>query len=140
VLSDGTVYPHSGKVLWADRQIDTGTGTIRVAAAFPNPGNVLRPGEYAKVRANNENRKGALLVPQAGVTELQGNYQVAVVNAQNKIEVHPVKIGPSFEGKWIVTDGLSAGERVVVAGLQRAMPGTAVNAVPATIPAAGKEN
>jgi membrane fusion protein (multidrug efflux system) len=140
VLSDGSVYPHTGKVLWADRQIDTGTGTIRIAAAFPNPGNVLRPGEYAKVRANNETRGGALLVPQAGVTELQGNYQVAVVDAQNKVEIRPVKIGPPVEGKWIVNEGLRPGERVVVGGLQRAMPGTAVNPVPATTAAASKEN
>ena len=140
VLSDGSVYPHPGKVLWADRQIDTGTGTIRVAAAFPNPGNVLRPGEYAKVRANNVSRPGALLVPQAGVTELQGNYQVAIVNAQNKVEVRPVKIGPAFEGNWIVTDGVSAGDRVIVGGLQRAVPGTAVNSIPANTAPTSKEH
>jgi membrane fusion protein (multidrug efflux system) len=139
VLSDGSVYPRQGKVLWADRQIDTGTGTIRVAAAFPNPGNVLRPGQFAKVRASSGTRQGALLVPQAGVTELQGNYQVAVVNRENKIEVRPVKIGAQVEGNWIVEEGVSSGDRVVVGGLQRAVPGTLVNPV-AVSPSAAKEH
>jgi len=127
VLSDGSAYPHTGKVLWTDRQIDTGTGTIRVAAAFPNPGNLLRPGQYGKVHAVTEKRRNALLVPQAGVTELQGNYQVAVVNRDNKVEVRPVKIGAQFEGNWIVTTGVTAGEKVVIGGLQYAQPGVAVN-------------
>jgi membrane fusion protein (multidrug efflux system) len=139
VLSDGTVYPHPGKVLWTDRQIDTSTGTIRVAAAFANPGNILRPGEYGKVRASTESRHNALLVPQAGVTELQGNYQAAVVNHDNKIEIHPIQIGAQVDGDWIVTQGLAAGDRVVVGGLQHAMPGTPVNPVPAAATGA-KEN
>jgi membrane fusion protein (multidrug efflux system) len=132
VLSDGSTYPRSGKVLWTDRQIDTSTGTIRVAAAFPNPGNVLRPGEYGKVHAITESRRNALLVPQAGVTELQGNYQVAVVNQANKVEIHQVKVGAQVESKWVVTQGVAAGDRVVVGGLQRANPGITVNPVPAS--------
>jgi RND family efflux transporter MFP subunit len=135
VLSDGSTYPQTGKVLWTDRQIDTSTGTIRVAAAFPNPGNILRPGEYGKVRAMTESRSGALLVPQAGVTELQGNYQVAVVNQANKVEIHQVQVGAQVEGNWVVTKGVAAGDRVVVGGLQRATPGTTVNPIPASAPA-----
>jgi membrane fusion protein (multidrug efflux system) len=130
VLSDGSTYPHSGKVLWTDRQIETTTGTIRVAAAFPNPGNILRPGQYGKVRAVTEKRRGALLVPQAGVSELQGNYQVAVVNAENKVEIHPVKIGAQVDGNWIVDAGVAAGDKVIVGGMQYAQPGATVNPVP----------
>jgi RND family efflux transporter MFP subunit len=132
LLSDGSTYPHPGKVLWTDRQIDTSTGTIRVAAAFPNPGNVLRPGEYGKVRAVTETRHDALLVPQAGVTELQGSYQVAVVNSDNKVEIRPVQVGAPVGGDWVVTKGVAFGDRVVVAGLQYAQPGATVTPVPAT--------
>jgi RND family efflux transporter MFP subunit len=132
LLSDGSTYPHPGKVLWTDRQIDTSTGTIRVAAAFPNPGNVLRPGEYGKVRAVTETRHAALLVPQAGVTELQGSYQVAVVNSDNKVEIRPVQVGTPVGGDWVVTQGVAFGDRVVVAGLQYAQPGATVTPVPAT--------
>jgi membrane fusion protein (multidrug efflux system) len=137
VLSDGSTYPHSGKVLWTDRQVDASTGTIRIAAAFPNPGNVLRPGEFGKVRASNESRRGALLVPQAGVSELQGNYQVAVVNHDNRVEIRPVQIGAQLNGDWVVNEGVAAGDRVIVGGLQRATPGTLVNPAPAN--AATKE-
>ena len=137
LLADGRLYPHPGKVLWTDRQIDTSTGTMRVAAAFPNPGNILRPGEYGKIRAVTEERHNALLVPQAGVTELQGNFQVAVVNGDNKVEVRPVKVGAQADGNWVVTEGVSFGERVVVGGMQYALPGATVNPVAAS--AAAKE-
>jgi membrane fusion protein (multidrug efflux system) len=141
LLSDGSTYPHPGQVLWTDRQIDTSTGTIRVAAAFANPGNVLRPGEYGKIRAVTEDRHDALLVPQAGVTELQGSFHVAVVSKDNKVEIRPVKIGAPFEGNWIVTEGVAFGDRVVVGGLQYALPGATVNPVAAPIaaPIAAKE-
>jgi len=124
-------------VLWTDRQIETSTGTIRVAAAFPNPGNVLRPGEYGKVRAVTETRHDALLVPQAGVTELQGSYQAAIVNGDNKVEIRPVQVGAQVGGKWVVTKGVAFGDRVVVAGLQYAQPGATVTPVPATKEAKG---
>ena len=137
LLADGRLYPHPGKVLWTDRQIDTSTGTMRVAAAFPNPGNILRPGEYGKIRAVTEERHNALLVPQAGVTELQGNFQVAVVNGDNKVEIRPVKVGAQVDGNWVVTEGVSFGERVVVGGMQYALPGATVNPVAAS--AAAKE-
>ena len=131
VLADGSIYPRSGKVLWVDRQIDTGTGTIRVVSEFPNPGNILRPGQYGKIRATTESRHHALLVPQAGVVELQGNYQVAVVTSGNKIEIHPIKVDAPFEGSWIVREGVAAGDRVVVGGMQYVQPGATVNPVSA---------
>ena len=127
VLVNGEVYPHAGKVLWTDRQVDPSTGTIRVAVAFPNPGNILRPGEYGRVRAVTEQRRGALLVPQAAVSELQGVNQVAVVGSDNKVTVQNVKLGSQVEGKWVVNEGLAGGERVIVGGLQFARTGAVVN-------------
>ena len=127
VLVNGEVYPHAGKVLWTDRQVDPSTGTIRVAVAFPNPGNILRPGEYGRVRAVTEQRRGALLVPQAAVSELQGVNQVAVVGSDNKVTVQNVKLGSQVEGKWVVNEGLAGGERVIVGGLQYARTGAVVN-------------
>jgi len=131
VLADGSIYPRTGKVLWVDRQIDTGTGTIRVVSEFPNPGNILRPGQYGKIRATTESRRNALLVPQSGVVELQGNYQVAVVTTGNKIEIHPIKVDAPFEGSWIVREGVTSGDRIVVGGMQYAQPGATVNPVSA---------
>ena len=134
VLSDGGVYPYKGKVLWTDRQIDTSTGTIRVAAAFPNSGNILRPGQYGRVRAATEVRQNALLVPQAAVTELQGSFQVAVVGSDNKVKIQPVQVGAQVGSDSIITQGVSAGDRVIVGGMQYARPGAMVTpeAVPAT--------
>jgi RND family efflux transporter MFP subunit len=131
ILADGSIYPSSGKVLWTDRQIDTSTGTIRVAAAFPNPSGVLRPGEYGRVRAVTENRRNALLVPQAGVSELQGNYQAAIVSADNKVTIQNIQVGSQVGADWIVTQGVNAGDRVIVGGLQYARPGATVTPVPA---------
>lgn len=130
VLADGQVYPHPGKVLWADRQVDPSTGTIRVAAGFPNPGNILRPGGYGRVRAVTDERRDALLVPQAGVAELQGTYQVATVGSDNKVRVQNVQLGPQVGEDWIVNQGLEAGDRVVVGGLQYARQGATVNPQP----------
>jgi membrane fusion protein (multidrug efflux system) len=130
VLANSSVYPHPGGVLWTDRQIDPSTGTIRVAAAFPNPGNILRPGQYGRVRAVTEDRHDALLVPQAAVTELQGVNQVAVVGADNKVKTQNVQIGSQVGGDWIVNQGLDAGDRVVVGGMQYARDGATVNPVP----------
>jgi membrane fusion protein (multidrug efflux system) len=130
LLADGTTYPQPGKVLWTDRQVDTSTGTIRVAAAFPNPSGVLRPGEYGRVRAVTENRHNAILVPQAGVTELQGTFQAAVVGTDNKVTIQNVQVGSQVGADWIVTQGLNAGDRVIVGGLQYARPGATVTPVP----------
>jgi membrane fusion protein (multidrug efflux system) len=127
VLANGSIYPHPGEVLWTDRQMDGGTGTIRVAAAFPNPGDILRPGEYGRVRAVTEDRHDALLVPQAAVTEMQGVYQVAVVGADNKVRIQNVQIGAQFGADWIINQGLEKGERVVVGGMQYARQGATVN-------------
>lgn len=136
VLANGSIYPHSGEVLWTDRQVDPSTGTIRVAAAFPNPGNILRPGEYGRVRAVTEERHDALLVPQAAVTELQGINQVAVVGGDNKVRIQNVQIGSQTGADWIVNQGLEVGDRVVVGGIQYARQGATVNPV---LVAAAKE-
>jgi RND family efflux transporter MFP subunit len=138
VLADGSIYPRTGKVLWVDRQIDTSTGTIRVVSEFPNPGNILRPGQYGKVRATTESRRNAFLVPQAGVVELQGSYQVVVVTTGNKVEIRPITVDVPFEGNWIVREGISPGDRVVVGGMQYAQPGATVNPVP--VSATAKEH
>ncbi len=134
VLANGSIYPHAGEVLWTDRQVDPNTGTIRVAAAFPNPGNILRPGEYGRVRAVTEERKDALLVPQTGVTELQGTFQAAVLGNDNKVTIQNLQIGPQVGADWIVNQGLAAGDRVVVGGIQYARQGATVNPVPVAAP------
>jgi membrane fusion protein (multidrug efflux system) len=126
LLADGSVYPHTGKVLWTDRQVDASTGTIRVAAAFPNSDNILRPGQYGRIRAVTDVRHNALLVPQPAVTELQGTYQVAVVDSENKVKVQQVQVGPQTGPDWIITQGINASDRVMVGGMQYARPGATV--------------
>ena len=126
LLADGTIYPAKGQVFVTDRQLDVKTGTIRVAARFPNPDNILRPGQFARVRAVTQTKQGALLVPQRAVTELQGGYQVAVVTADNKVEIRPVKVGARTGNLWVVEEGLAAGERVVAEGLQKIQAGMTV--------------
>jgi len=138
LLSDGSTYPYTGKVLWTDRQIDPSTGTIRVAAAFPNSGNILRPGQYGKVRAATEVRQNALLVPQAAVTELQGTFQVAVVGSDNKVKIQPVQVDSQVGSDSIITQGVSAGDRVMVGGMQYARPGATVNPEAAPAAAGGR--
>jgi len=130
VLSDGTVYPDKGSFFYADRQVDQKTGSIRAAGLFPNPGNVLRPGQYGRVRAVIDTKHDALLVPQRAVTELQGSYQVAVVGADNKIDIRTVKVGEKIGTDWIIEDGLQPGERVVAEGTQKVRPGLLVNPKP----------
>jgi RND family efflux transporter MFP subunit len=130
ILSDGSTYPHSGRVLFADRQVDVQTGTIRIAAAFPNPGNVLRPGQYGRVRAVTAIRKKALLIPQRAVTELQGSYQVAVVEAGNKVSIRTVEVGQRVGAMWIINKGLSAGEQVVAEGTLKVRDGSVVTPIP----------
>jgi membrane fusion protein (multidrug efflux system) len=138
VLADGTVYPHKGTFFMADRQVDVGTGTLRVAVLFPNPGNLLRPGQYGRVRASVGLRKDAVLVPQRAVTELQGSYQVAVVGGDNKVEIRPVHLGERSGALWVVEDGLRPGERVIVEGVQKVRNGAAVNPRPAAAQAGAK--
>jgi membrane fusion protein (multidrug efflux system) len=130
ILSDGTNYPGKGSFFFADRQVDPKTGAIRLAGIFQNPGNVLRPGQYGRVRAVTSTKQEALLVPQRAVTELQGSYQVAVVGSDNKIEVRTVKVGDRVETMWIIEDGLKPGETVVAEGTQKVRPGALVNPKP----------
>lgn len=132
ILADGTTYPHSGSFYYADRQVDQKTGAIRIAGIFPNPGNILRPGQFGRVRAVTTTKNDALLVPQRAVTQLQGGYQVAVVGADNKIELRQIKVGDHSGSMWIVESGLKPGETVVVEGIQRVKPGVVVNPKPAT--------
>ena len=135
VLADGTVYPHKGKVLLTDRQVDTGTGTLRMVAAFPNPGNVLRPGQYGRVRIQTSMSKNALLVPQSAVQELQGGYQVAVVGPGNKASIRAVKAGEKFGTMWVINDGLKIDDRVIVEGVGKVKDQTPVVPKPANIQA-----
>jgi membrane fusion protein (multidrug efflux system) len=129
VLSDGSAYPQKGTFYFADRQVDQKTGSIRMAGLFPNPGNILRPGQYAQVRAATTTKEAALLVPQRAVSELQGGYQVAVVGSGNKIEIRTVKVGDHSGPMWIVEEGLKPDETVVVEGIQRVKTGTVVNPI-----------
>jgi len=126
ILAGGTVYPHSGRIALADRQVDVRTGTMRVGALFPNPGNLLRPGQYGTVRATMETKKGALLVPQRAVTEVQGKFLVAVVGADNAVELRPVTPAERVGSLWVIDKGLKPGERVVVEGVQKVKTGARV--------------
>ncbi len=127
ILADGTVYPQKGEFAFADRQVDPMTGTLKIAVLFPNPGNVLRPGQYAKVRAVMATIPGAVVVPQRAVNELQGNFQVAVVGSDNKVAVRTVKTDVKTGNMIVIAEGLQPGERIVVEGLQKVKDGMTVN-------------
>src|SRR4051812_20882656 len=131
IMADGSVYPHKGKFLAADRQIDPGTGTLRIAGTVPNPDLLLRPGQYARVRANIRTIKNALVVPQRAVSELQGGYQVAIVSADNKAHLKNVKVGSRDGAFWIIEEGLHPNARIVVEGVQKVREGATVNPVAA---------
>jgi RND family efflux transporter MFP subunit len=137
LLADGSTYPRKGKFFAADRQVDVQTGAIRLAGLFPNPDNVLRPGQYGRVRFVSYIRPAALLVPQKAVTELQGMYQVAVVGSDNKVSVRTVKVGEQTGPMWIIDQGLKPGERVVVEGVQKVRDGLPVKITSATASPAG---
>ena len=130
ILADGSTYPVEGKFSFADRQVNESTGAIRIAGLFPNPNNVLRPGGYAKVRAVIRTQPGALLVPQRAVSELQGGYQVAVLDPENKVDVRTVTVGDRVDNRWIIASGLNPGDRVVAEGVQRMRTGVQVNPKP----------
>jgi len=132
ILADGSTWPQKGTFSFADRQVDPQTGTIKVAILFPNPDNTLRPGQYAKVRALMGTAKGALLVPQRAVGELQGNYQVAVVTADNTVQIRGVKTGERFDNLWVIREGLKPGDRVVAEGIQKVGNGVKVTPKPYT--------
>jgi membrane fusion protein (multidrug efflux system) len=126
ILSNGSTYPRKGQVIFTDRQVDPQTGTIRVVGAFPNPGNILRPGQFGRVRALVGVRQGAVLVPQRCVTELQGTYEVAVVTAQNSISIRKVKVGDRVGPLWVIDNGLAPGEEVVSDGTSKVRDGMLV--------------
>jgi RND family efflux transporter MFP subunit len=138
VLADGSTYPHLGSFDFADRQVDVSTGAIRIAALFPNTNNILRPGGYARVRVVIDTQHDALLVPQRAVSELQGSYQVAVVDSDNKIGIRPVTVGVQTDSRWVISDGLKPGDLVVVEGTQKVRPGMHVNPKPFTANATGR--
>jgi len=129
-LSDGSVYPHPGKIAFANRQVDPQTGTIRMVGLFANPGNLLRPGQFGRLRAMTTLRKNALLVPQRAVNELQGRYQVAVVGANNKVAIHTIKLAERVGEMWIVENGVNPGDRVISEGISKVRDGTTVNPKP----------
>ena len=144
LLADGSVHPYKGRVAFIERTVDPTTGTLQVESSFPNPGRFLRPGLFARVRGAVEVRKGAVLVPQKAVQELQATYNVAVVGADNTVEIRPVTPGPRFGSMWVIDQGLHPGERIVVEGLQKVRPGMTVRAFPVPdnnadvgVPAAG---
>jgi membrane fusion protein (multidrug efflux system) len=130
ILADGLPYPHEGAFYFADRQVNQSTGAIRIVGLFPNPGNILRPGGYGKVRTAVRVQQDALLVPQRAVSELQGGYQVAALDHENKVSIRTVKVGDRVGAQWIIVDGLKPGERVVAEGVQKVRSGMQVNPKP----------
>src|SRR6266436_2095590 len=123
ILEDGSTFPEPGKAVLVDREVNVKTGTLTIKGFFPNPHNILRPGQYARVRAELDVRPGALVVPQRAVTELQGGTRVAVAGADGKAEIRAVEMGPRVGELWVVEKGLKAGENVIVSGLQFLRPG-----------------
>ena len=142
ILEDGSLYPRKGKFYAIDRQVDVRTGTLRVEALLPNPNYFLRPGQFAKVRILMDTKKGALLIPQRAVTQRQGIYEVAVVGADNKVDIRNVKPGERYGSLWEIEKGLKPGERVIAEGVQKVRQGMPVNPKPfapassATVPEA----
>jgi membrane fusion protein (multidrug efflux system) len=130
IMSDGGVYEHTGTISFADRQVNPATGAIRIASLFPNPNNLLRPGEFGRIRLSAKTQIGALLIPQRAVIELQGSHQVAVVGSDNKVSIRAVTVGERVGNLWIVTEGLKPGERVVVEGLMKVKDGSSVQIAP----------
>jgi RND family efflux transporter MFP subunit len=129
-LADGSVYPHPGKIIFTDRQVNTQTGTIQIVGEFPNSKNLLRPGQYALIQAPTGNIAGALLVPQAAVNQQQGSNQVTVIGADNRAQLRTVAVGPTVGTLWVITSGLEPGERVVAVGADKVKEGGLVNPTP----------
>ncbi|MGD0976360.1 MAG: efflux RND transporter periplasmic adaptor subunit [Candidatus Korobacteraceae bacterium] len=137
ILADGSIYPHKGKILLADRQVDPSTGTIRIVAAFPNPGNILRPGQYGRMRVETSMKKGALLLPQSAIAQSQGSYQAAVVGSDHKVSMRTVKPGETVGTMRVIDEGVKPGDQVVVEGLQKIREGTLVTPKPADLSGEG---
>jgi membrane fusion protein (multidrug efflux system) len=129
-LANETTYPHPGKIIFADRQVDVQTGTIQIVGEFPNSKNLLRPGQYARIQAPTGHISGALLVPQPAVSQLQGTDQVTVISADNRAQLRTVQVGPTVGTLWVITSGLKPGERVVVVGADKVKEGGLVNPTP----------
>ncbi len=129
-LADGSTYPHPGRIIFADRQVNTQTGTIQIVGEFPNSKNLLRPGQYARVQAPTGNVSGALLVPQSAVTQSQGSDQVTVIGSDNRAQLRTVQVGPTVGTLWVITTGLKPGERVVAVGAEKVKDGQLVNPSP----------
>src|ERR1700740_2380162 len=129
-LADGSTYPHPGRIIFADRQVNTQTGTIQIVGEFPNSRNLLRPGQYARIKTPTGNITGALLVPQAAVNQQQRTYQVTVVGVDNRVQLRTVQVGPRVGALWVITTGLKPGERVVAVGAEKAKEGELVNPTP----------
>jgi RND family efflux transporter MFP subunit len=130
ILADGSTYGQTGTFYFADRQVNESTGAIRIAGLFPNPGNILRPGGYGKVRAVIRVQEGALLVPQRSVSELQGGYQIALVGDDNKVSIRTVTVGDRVGNQWVIAEGLKRRERVIAEGVQKVRAGMSVNPKP----------
>jgi RND family efflux transporter MFP subunit len=130
ILADGTTYSHPGEFYFADRQVNQNTGAIQLAALFANPGNVLRPGQYGKVRAMIREQQNAMLIPQAAVNQEQGSYSVAVVDKDNHVSIRTVQVGQRTDSMWVIQSGLKPGERVAVEGQQGLRPGMTVQTKP----------
>jgi membrane fusion protein, multidrug efflux system len=130
ILADGTIHPHTGNLDAVERAIDPTTGTIAMQFAFPNPERLVRPGQYGRARAVIDLKKGALLVPQRAVQELQNLRTVAVVGTDDTVSIRTVKVGPRFESLWVIEEGLNPGDQVVVEGLQRVREGVKVTPKP----------
>lgn len=137
ILADGSIHPERGRAIAANRQVDIKTGTMTILGIFPNPTQLLRPGQFAKVRATIETRRGALLVPQRSVQEVQGTHLVAVVGADNKVAMRSVAVGPRVGNLWVIDKGVQLGERVIVDGAQKVRDGVTVNPKPAAAVAQG---
>jgi membrane fusion protein (multidrug efflux system) len=135
-LADGKVWPHKGHIVFVDRQMNQQTGAIRIAASFPNPGNVLRPGQFGRVTAETEIRQNAILVPQIAVQERQGSEQVYIVGPDNKAHIVNVTLGPQVGNDWIITSGLGADQRVITSNVQKLRDGALVNAHEISVEAA----
>jgi membrane fusion protein (multidrug efflux system) len=127
ILADGTVHPHQGRFAFTGREVSQGTGAIEATGLFPNPGNILRPGQYGKVRVPVETLHNVLLVPQQAVSELQGSFQVAIVDRNNAVNIQAIKVGDQIGSSWLILDGLNPGDRVIVDGIQKVTTGLRVN-------------
>ena len=135
ILADGSVHPHTGRLDAVERNVDTLTGTIALQIKFDNPERLVRPGQFGRVKFDIDTKKGALLIPQRAVQELQNLYSIAVVGSDNKVSFRNVKVGPREGSLWVIEDGLKAGERVVVEGLQKIRDGALVSPKPAPVEA-----